>query len=63
MERYIALLEDKVIAAEDRLQQMREEHRLEVGELEREFDVRIWLVKSGPEISRSRGLKKLGCLK
>ncbi|CAM9859795.1 unnamed protein product [Ascophyllum nodosum] len=38
VERYIALLEDKVIAAEDRLQQMREEHRLEVGELEREFD-------------------------
>ncbi|CAM9282967.1 unnamed protein product, partial [Laminaria digitata] len=38
LEQYIALLEERVSASEVRMQEMREEHQLEVQELEEEFE-------------------------
>lgn len=39
LEQYIALLEERVSASEVKMQEMRDEHQLEVQELEEEFEV------------------------
>ena len=64
VERYIALLEDKVNAAEDQFEQMCEDHRLEIEELEQEFDVRIRFFCSwvGEETSHGQIFRVSGVL-